>query len=269
EILNGRPFTFLDDAPLEERRSRAVPLRRGLPVAPRELGRLDPAAIDRVREEVRPDPRDADELHDLLMAVLGLRPADEWRPWFAELVAEGRAGVVRAPGVELWGAVERRPALELLFPGAAFEPDHRCPVTTAAMDREMAAAEMLRGHLEYRGAATVADLMEATGLPETDVTVAVARLEAEGFVFRGRFTAGPSAEGVEELCARRLLARIHAYTRQRQRREIEPVTARDFVRFLFRWQHVAPGTRRQGRLGVLAVVEQLQGFELAAGSWEE
>jgi ATP-dependent Lhr-like helicase len=269
EILNGRPFTFLDDAPLEERRSRAVPLRRGLPVAPRDLGRLDPAAIDRVREEVRPDPRDADELHDLLMAVVGLRPVDDWRPWFAELAGERRAGVVRAPGVKLWGAVERRGVLELLFPGAAFEPDHRCPVATAAMDREAAAAEMLRGHLEYRGPSTVADLMEATGLARVDVVAAAARLEAEGFVFRGRFTSGLSGEGAEELCARRLLSRIHAYTRQRQRREIEPASARDFMRFLFRWQHVAPGTRRQGRLGVLAVVEQLQGFELAAGAWEE
>ncbi|HEY8201793.1 MAG TPA: helicase-related protein, partial [Actinomycetota bacterium] len=208
EILNGRPFTFLDDAPLEERRSRAVPLRRGLPVAPRDLGRLDPAAIDRVREEVRPDPRDADELHDLLMAVVGLRPVDDWRPWFAELAGERRAGVVRAPGVKLWGAVERRGVLELLFPGAAFEPDHRCPVVTAAMDREAAAAEMLRGHLEYRGPSTIADLVEATGLAELDVTIAVAHLEAEGFVFRGRFTAGPSAGGADELCARRLLARI-------------------------------------------------------------
>ena len=111
----------------------------------------------------------------------------------------------------------------------------------------------------------MADLAEATGLSEQDVTVAMARLEAEGFAFRGHFT---DPEGEEEFCARRLLARIHSYTQQRLRREIEPVTARDFMRFLLRWQHVAPGTKREGRLGVLAVVEQLQGFELAAGAWE-
>ena len=74
----------------------------------------------------------------------------------------------------------------------------------------------------------------------------------------GRAGAAPG----EEFCARRLLARIHAYTRERQRREIEPVTARDFVRFLLRWQHVAPGTQGEGRLGVLSIVEQLQ-----ATSW--
>ncbi|HEX9312594.1 MAG TPA: DEAD/DEAH box helicase, partial [Actinomycetota bacterium] len=265
EILNGRPFTYLDDAPLEERRSRAVQLRRGLPVEARDLGRLDRDAIQRVREEVRPDPRDADELHDLLMTVSGLRPNDEWRPWFDELVEERRAVTVRTSESELWCAVERRPALELLFPEAAVEPDLRSPIAVAPLDRDAAAAEMVRGHLEYRGPSTVADLAEATGLPEGDVAIAVARLEGEGFAFRGHFA---SADGPEEFCARRLLARIHNYTQARLRREIEPVTARDFMRFLLRWHHVAPGTRREGRLGVLAVVEQLQGFELAAGAWE-
>ena len=80
EILNGQPFTFLDDAPLEDRRSRAVPLRRGLPVEPHELGRLDPAAIDRVAEQVRPDPRDPDELHDLLMTLTAVRPNETGGP---------------------------------------------------------------------------------------------------------------------------------------------------------------------------------------------
>ncbi|MGH2572463.1 MAG: DEAD/DEAH box helicase [Actinomycetota bacterium] len=266
EILNGRPFTYLDDAPLEERRSRAVQLRRGLPVEARDLGRLDPGAIERVRQEVRPDPRDADELHDLLMTVVGMRPLEDWFPWFDELVEEGRTVTAHTPSGKLWCAVERRPALELLFPGAAVEPDRHSPIAAAALDRDAAAAEMLRGHLEYRGPSTIADLVLATGLSEGDVVTGAARLEGEGFAFRGHFTA---AEGPEEFCARRLLARIHVYTKQRLRREIEPVTAQDFMRFLLRWQHVATGTRREGRLGVLAVVEQLQGFELAAGAWED
>ncbi len=266
EILNGRPFTYLDDAPLEERRSRTVRLRRGLPVEARDLGRLDPGAIERVREEAQPDPRDAEELHDLLLTVSGLRPVEAWRAWFDELVEGRRAITVRpAPGADLWCTVERRPTIEVLFPGAAIEPDHHSPVAAAPLDRDSAAAEMVRGHLEHRGPSTVADLTEATGLPRGDVTIAVARLEGEGFVFRGHFT---SAGGPEEFCARRLVARIHNYTRARLRREIEPVTARDFMRFLLRWQHAAPGTRREGRLGALSVVEQLQGFELAAGAWE-
>jgi ATP-dependent Lhr-like helicase len=266
EILNGRPFTFLDDAPLEERRSRAVHLRRGLPVEERDLGTLDPDAIERVREEVRADPRDADELHDVLMTVVGVRPVEDWQPWFDELVEERRAVRVHAPGGMLWSPVERRGALELLFPGAAVAPDHSSPIAAAAIDRDASAAEMLRGHLEYRGPSTVADLAEATGLTEAEASIALTRLETEGFAFRGRFTA---PDGPEEFCARRLLARIHAYTQQRLRREIEPVTSQDYIRFLLRWQHVAPGTKREGRLGVLAVVEQLQGFELAAGAWED
>jgi ATP-dependent Lhr-like helicase len=265
EILNGRPFTYLDDAPLEERRSRAVQLRRGLPVEAHDLGQLDPGAIERVREEASPEPRDTDELHDYLMTVTGLRPQEAWRPWFEELVEERRAVTVRTSYGELWSAVERRPALELLFPEAAIEPDHESPVAPAPLDRDAAAAEMVRGHLEHRGPSTVAELAEATGLLAGDVAIALARLEGIGFALRGRFT---SPDGPEQFCARRLLARIHHYTRARRRREIEPVTARDFMRFLLRWQHVAPGTRREGRLGLLSVAEQLQGFELAAGAWE-
>ncbi len=265
EILNGQPFTFLDDAPLEERRSRAVPLPRGLPVEARELGRLDPDAIARVIAQVRPEPRDPDELHDLLMTVLAHRPEADWLDMFAVLVAAARAVTVQTPAGPLWCAVERRPLVEALFPGAPVEPDHPCPVPVAGVEEDVAAADMLRGHLEYVGPSTAAMLSDATGLPADLVLIALARLEGEGFAVRGKFTA-PDAP--EEFCARRLLARVHGYTRQRQRREIEPVSARDFMRFLLRWQHVAPGTQREGRFGVTSVVEQLQGFELAAGAWE-
>jgi ATP-dependent Lhr-like helicase len=253
EILNGQPYTFLDDAPLEERRSRQVPLARGLPVEARDLARLDPEAIARVREQVRPDPRDADELHDLLMTLYVMRPEAEWRPWFGELRAAGRAGEIsRGPDV-FWCATERGSAVRAL--DGAEEPGF-------VKDADDVAADMLRGHLDVRGPVTAAELARATG---TDVTIALVRLEEEGFALRGHFT---DPDGPEEFCARRVLTRIHAYTRQRKRREVEPVTARDFMRFLLRWQHVAPGTQREGSRGVLAVIEQLQGFELAAGAWE-
>ncbi|HLB61528.1 MAG TPA: DEAD/DEAH box helicase [Actinomycetota bacterium] len=264
EILNGRPFTFLDDAPLEERRSRAVQLRRGLPVEARELGRLDPEAIARVVDEVRPEPRDADEMHDFLMTVIACPPADRWRAWHRELVEQGRAVTVGTEGGQRWASVERREAVETLFPGAGVVPDLRPPVRVS-VDRDAAAAEMLRGHLEFRGPSTLEELAEATGLPPGDVGIALSRLEGEGFAFRGRFRV---PDGPEEFCARRLLTRIHAYTQQRLRRGIEPVSAQDFMRFLLRWQHVAPGTHREGRLGVLAAIEQLEGFEIAAGEWE-
>src|SRR5262249_60576148 len=104
--------------------------------------------------------------------------------------------------------------------------------------------------------------------PVAAMQAALAALELEGFALRGRFDPG-RAEGAVEFCERRLLARIHRYTTDRLRREIEPVTAQDFMRFLLHWQHVAPETQMEGRRGLLAVVEQLQGFEVAAGSWEE
>jgi ATP-dependent Lhr-like helicase len=144
-------------------------------------------------------------------------------------------------------------------------PDHPSPVTAGEIEPDEVAATMLRGHLEYLGPSTVADLSHATCLGGSDVLRALVRLETEGFALQGHFTATGSPD---EYCARRVLARIHAYTRERKRREIEPVNARDFMRFLLRWQHVAPGGRLEGRFGVLPAVEQLQGFELAAGAWE-
>ena len=195
EILNGQPFTFLDDAPLEERRSRQVPLRRGLPVAASELASLDPAAIERVEEQVRPDPRDPDELHDLLMTAVTLRPVPDWRAMFGTLVADRRAASVHGPAGELWCAVERRPAIEVLFRDAAIVPDHPCPVVPAEPpDEDEAAANLLRGHLDCRGPSTPAGLAEVTGLRETLIVRALARLEEEGFALRGRFTSRDGAE---------------------------------------------------------------------------
>jgi ATP-dependent helicase Lhr and Lhr-like helicase len=271
EILTGPPYTFLDDAPLEERRSHNVVLRRGLPVEPRELARLEPEAIDRVREEVRPELRTADELHDLLLSLVLARPDDAGRPLFDELVADRRATTARLPSAdgERWCAIERRPVVERLAPDAGFDPDLPVPAGIAVgadLERESAAAEALRGHLEVGGPVTAADLADASGLDAGLVTSGLARLEAEGFALRGRFD---EAVNGEQWCARRLLTRIHSYSQQRRRREIEPVTPGDFMRFLLRWQFAAPGSQREGRAGVLQVVEQLQGFEAAAGAWEE
>jgi len=269
EILNARPYAFLDDAPLEERRTRAVALRRGIPESARDLGQLDPEAIARVREEARPAPRDAEELHDLLLLACVHRPEAAWRDWHADLAAAGRAATLDAAAGPLWIATERRPLAAALFPGARVAPDVRVPEPIARAgppDVDEAAAEVVRGHLEGSGPQTVADLAARTGLGAGAIETALARLEAQGFALRGRFDPTRDAE---EFCARRLLSRIHLYTQERLRREIEPVSAQDFMRFLLRWQHVAPGTQREGRRGLLAVIEQLQGFELAAGAWEE
>jgi ATP-dependent Lhr-like helicase len=270
EILNGKPFTFLDDAPLEERRTRAISLRRGLPVEVKDLGRLDAEAVARVREEARPAPRDAEELHDLLQSLVVMRPEAALAAWFTELAREGRTACIDTAAGVLWLATERRAAVEGLFPGAPVRPDVprlASPAGALAPDEDAAIADALRGHLDVRGPSSVAELAEATALGAVRVERGLARLEAEGFALRGRFDPTREGDGVE-YCARRLLARIHGYTQARLRREIEPVTAQDFVRFLLRWQRVVPDTRREGRRGTLAALEQLQGFELAAGGWE-
>jgi ATP-dependent helicase Lhr and Lhr-like helicase len=282
EILNGKPYTFLDDAPLEERRTRAVQLRRGLPLHAESLGRLDAGALERVRGEAAPDVRGPEELHDLLLSAVVWRPYDDYADFFTTLADSGRAACATVPvpgaddvsaAIDLWCATERRRWVEVAFPTAVFHPEGFPDAWAGAEDpdaevpdADVVAGETVRGHLEVTGPVTVSELTARTGLALTRVQVGLGRLEAEGFAMRGHFDTGVDEE---QWCARRLLARIHSYTQHRLRREIEPVTAQDLVRFLLQWQHVAPGTKRQGRAGVLAVIDQLQGFEIPAGAWEE
>ncbi len=266
EILGGAPFTYLDeDTEIGERRSRAVPLRRGLPVEPRELGRLDPDAIERVRAEATPDVRHPDELHDVLLSLVAARPRPEWAEHFDALASAGRSAEVHAGDEVLWAASERRAEVEALFPGARFAPDRPLPPGLAGpVDPDDAAAALVRGHLEVSGPVTVDDLAAATGLSSSTLTIALETLRGRGFAVSGRFE--PSRG--EQWCARRLLARIHGYTRERRRAEVRPVSQEEWQDFLQRWWHAAPGTQRQGRAGLAEVIEQLQGFELPAGDWE-
>ncbi len=272
EILNARPYAFLDDAPLEERRTQAVSARRWLdPETAADLGALDPAAIERVREEARPEVGSRDELHDALV-VLGFVTGEEgreWRSWLLELIAERRATILRPtePGLELWVAAERLPQLAAVLPGASLEP----PIAPApgserrSWEPEAALVEILRGRLEGLGPVTAGSLAAPMGLPVPSVEAALVALEVEGFGFRGRFTPGAQET---EWCARRLLARIHRYTLNRLRREVEPVAASDLVRFLLAWQHVTPEERVEGPEGLAAILEQLEGFEAPAAAWE-
>jgi ATP-dependent Lhr-like helicase len=269
EIVNGRPYTFLDDAPLEERRSRAITLRRGLPVEARDLAALDPDAIARVRGEAAPDPRDADELHDLLVSLVVTQPVAAWSAWFNDLSERGRALAASHGNEMFWCATERMAAVETLWPDAVLHPRPLVlppALTGLAPERDAVVTAILRGHLEVSGPLTASGLGSLTGLGSTEIAVGLAMLEGEGSAIRGRFDPGIDDD---QWCARRLLARIHSYTQQRLRQEIEPVSAQDFMRFLLRWQRVAPGTQREGRAGVAATIAQLQGFEIPAGVWEE
>jgi ATP-dependent Lhr-like helicase len=235
EILNSAPYAYLDDAPLEERRSRAVQLRRTLdPADAASLGALDAAAIAEVVAQAAPDLRSADELHDLLLTLVLLpaAEAERWQPWLEELRACGRAALRDG----FWRAAERSGG-EML--------------------------DAVRGWVGITGPITAAGLAGKLGV--ASVEAELLQLENDGLVLRGRYRAGATET---EWCERTLLSRIHGLTLGRLRREIEPATTQDFFRYLFRWQHVQPGSQLHGPLGLSEIVGQLQGFQAAAAAWE-
>jgi len=362
EILNARPYAYLDDAPLEERRTRAVQQRRWLdPQTAKDMGKLDQAAIDRVRDEAWPRVENPDELHDALVELGFVTAAEgaEWQEYFAALKNDRRAAVLQVntgpditgtagvppamsaerenvdhltldanepadkmsaltasenldqstldanepadkmsalpasgnldhssldvnetgagetPAVPvitgsapaLWVAAERLPQLEKIFPGATLAPPIVAPESFShvAWSFEDALVEILRGRLEGLGPVTVQSLADSFGLSKSDIESGLLKLEAEGFVIRGQFSPG----AVEtEWCARRLLARIHSYTLNRLRQEIEPVSTADFMRYLLAWQKLAPDHQMEGPESVRAIIEQLEGFEAPAAAWE-
>ncbi len=273
EVLSARPYAYLDDAPLEERRTQAVMSRRWLdPETAADIGRLDAQAIARVQREAWPEATNADELHDALL-WLGFVTAQEaaketgWQQWLAELAGQRRAGVFASPGEAIWIAAERFLQFASLWPTAATQPALAAPAALAgqAWSPEQALVEIVRGRLEGLGPVTQSDLAASLGIERKAMAAALTALQAEGFAMRGRFTPNPTEE---EWCERRLLARINRYTVKRLRAEIEPVSARDFLRFLLTWQHVDTEARLQGPHTLQTTVEQLEGFEAPAGAWE-
>src|SRR5262249_3789248 len=156
--------------------------------------------------------------------------------WLAALASEKRVARLQTPAASLWVTAERLPQFAALWPSAPMEPALTAPAGVAAAGAPGAApVEIPRGPLAGLGPVTQDALAAPLGLPEGEIAAALAALEAEGFAMRGRFTPGIA---VDEWCERRLLARIHHYTVKRLRAEIEPVAARDFMRFLLAWQHV-------------------------------
>jgi ATP-dependent Lhr-like helicase len=254
EILNANPYAFLDDAPLEERRTRAVQLRRTLPAEdPVGLAALDPAAITQVAEESWPLVRDADELHDALLTLVLLPPVPQWQPYYEELVRTGRAQTIERSGADDRSSSSAKSVQSFW-------------VATERLDRarnaEQDPAGILRGWMDSIGPITPREIAEKLALPLDAVEGGLAQLESEGQILRGHFSAGG------QFCHRRILARIHRLTIGRLRREIEPVTSAQFMRFLCRWQHLAPGTQLHGVDGLFQIVRQLQGYEISAAAWE-
>ncbi|WP_327438664.1 DEAD/DEAH box helicase [Pseudomonas donghuensis] len=276
-ILNARPYTFLDDAPLEERRTQAVLNRRWNEAqSSDDLGALDPQAIAAVQAEAWPTPTRGDEMHEALMSLACISQAEAeanhgWQAWLAALAKEGRACRLQlASDQALWLARERLVLLRALYPQAALTPEVAAlPGFDQAMDAEAALVELLRARLSGFGPLTSEQIAAPLHLSASAIEQALARLEGEGYVMRGYFQ--PSQQpGQQALqwCERHLLARIHRYTIKRLRREIEPVSLQDFMRFLFDWQHLSPTARLQGQAALSAVLEQFEGYPAAAAAWE-
>src|SRR5579871_3734813 len=278
EILNANPYAYLDDAPLEERRARAVEMRRILPESVlEEVGKLDPAAVEQVREEAWPDVRDADELHDVLHTLIALpinennnrfveRSTFAWNALFEQLLQQGRAAIATVGNRIFWVAAERAKIFSLLYPNVRLDRsivDLQEPITQV----DDALLVMVTGWMTHIGPATSEHLGSLLSISSSEIDKALLRMEASGAILRGKFTEAATVE-ITEWCERRLLARIHRLTVASLRKQVQPIHAAQFMRWLLRWQHVAPGAQVAGERATLDVIRQLQGFEIPANAWE-
>ncbi|MBN1568801.1 MAG: DEAD/DEAH box helicase [Acidobacteria bacterium] len=260
QILNAMPYAFLDNAPIEERRARAVILRRALPEHADELGTLNPDAIRSASEDAWPPVRDAEELHDALLGLILLpeglfsRFPERAPEWMDMLIRDGRAFNLEINGRKYFAATEAANLLPLKSENNREQSSGEHPLVPT-----------IRGWIEVSGPLTVAGLAGMLGFPAEEVSTALAHLENTGLVLRGFFT----IQDEEEFCDRRILARIHRATIAHLRREIEPVAPAVFLSFLFEWQHIASDAQLSGEQGVLEAIDQLQGFESAGAAWED
>jgi ATP-dependent Lhr-like helicase len=307
EILNANPYAYLDDAPLEERRARAVEMRRVLPASVlEEVGALDPAAIAQVQQEAWPDVRDADELHDVLHTLVAL-PVEstqqsavspqlsalgshqtrsefvvQWTSFFDRLRSENRAVAAEVADKQYWVAAERlewframhRLEMGRVMTGLGPVLAERSSATTqVTFDDALLTA--VQGWMPHLGPTTASEIGALLGVRASEIEKALLRMEASGAILRGKFRPSDSRpansasnEAETEWCERRLLSRIHRLTVATLRKQIAPVTAAQFMNWLLRWQHIAPGTQVRGEHGTLEVIRQLQGFEIPASAWE-
>ncbi|MDP6447423.1 MAG: DEAD/DEAH box helicase, partial [Pirellulaceae bacterium] len=287
QLLNANPYAFLDGAPLEERRTRAVATRRSLSTDDfDDLTRLDEDAIRQVRQEAWPLVRDADELHDALHSMVVARDDElnEWRQWLVELQREGRAARIeldppaddaavdgeRPETTVAWIASERWPLVSAVYKNRCrIEREPRLPESLQrSWDASAGWVEILRGRTQVSGPASESALAELVLLKPAHVHSSLEALEGQGVVLRGRFTDECRANETTEWCDRRLLARIHRMTLDGLRRRIQPVTPEQFMRFLVDHHHLRQDAQWRFAAGAREAIGQLQGFEAPAAAWE-
>ncbi len=305
QMVNSQPYTFLDEAPAEERRVRNVVLRRTLPAEDAaSFGALDEEAIEQVVRDAAPPMRDEDELHDALLQLVVMREEDVPRDFVIGLQREGRVAWLEVGGGRFLIPAERVGTVRVLFPEGRMEPELERLKGEREEERDVAVQRVVRGWMEMVGPTTAGELSRQTALDESEVNLALHQLEATGGILRGRFRQQPlspwerdgvrvqDTEGSQEplslwerdgvrvsespsptvppveWCDRRLLQRIHRLTVGRLRKEIEPLSARDFMRFLFRWHHLEEVDALRGGTGLAKAISLLQGYEAPASAWE-
>ncbi len=304
ELLNANPYAYLDEAGLEERRARATSLGRTLPDEP---GKIDPAAIAAIRQEIWPDLRDEHELHDLLhslialpLAIIDREEARHWPIFYERLTQKGRAQTLDLNGTPCWVATERLPHIAALYPlrdgsrltqdassltGAADSLIFCCGVErpphfveaeqtsmhqeTNQVTKEESTQKCVQGWLQILGPTTAASFANTLNLDPSAIFQAFLAMEMQGLLMRGAFEYPATEEPHEiEWCERRILQRIHRRTVATLRKQIEPVTPAVYMRWLLHWQHLAPQTQLSGEEGVFEALRQLEGFEAPAIEWE-
>jgi len=287
EIINARPYAFLDDAPFEERRTNAIKNRSWLdPSETDNLAVLDPDAIRLVREQAWPLVTNADELHDALLSLFFMTPLEiskfKYSDYLHHLVRQQRVCQVIGNDGSLWLAAERAPCFQAVFPAANLEPEPRLPdsLRNQQWQEEDAVREIVRGRLEGSGPITASQLAGDSSLELEAIEAALLALEVEGYVFRGQFTTTPlpKASAETEWCERRLLQRIHRYTIDAHRKAIKPVSIQNYLQFLFQRHQLQTefeesGPQRlplsiDGQTRLQASLALLDGIAAPAAAWE-
>ncbi|QMV19276.1 DEAD/DEAH box helicase [Granulicella sp. 5B5] len=207
-----------------------------------------------------------------------------WPLYFDRLAQQQRTHIISLEGEPTWIAAERLPEAALLWPDEVLPA---APVTTEPKPfvlggtedrpaqtfsaRDTATTALTQGWLQILGPTTATELGAITHLHPRSLHQAFLAMEMQGLAMRGVFE-HPKPSDDEPLhiewCERRILQRIHRLTLTSLRKQVEPATPAIFMRWLLDWHHLAPDTQLAGEEGVLAVIEQLEGFEAPAVEWE-
>ena len=275
EIINARPYAFLDDGDAENRRTRAISSDPDDLSSAATLSIISVAAQAQVRDEAWIQPRNADELHDGLLQMGYLTQAEfssgnsscgaagkagQWGSWYLALAEEFRVCSVKARGHgHWWLASERLPEWLAIHPESEFSPDPTGLLPELAKpEPEEALAALLRSRMSGLGPVSCTQLATDFGLDEATLQQGLLKLQHEGFAILMQDA------GKENLwCERRLLARIHRYSREQRRRAVKPVSPAAFMHFLVQWHGLDDAGADLDQ-----ALSQLQGWAASAATWE-